>query len=402
MKIYHVISSLAPHAGGPTSMLLGLAKAQAQSGNHVIIHTTNADLPKGVLDVSTNQPIDNDGYTIWYHALESPVAVCYSSHFAKLLKFEITQFDILHIHGLYRFPVTYAAWLARQNKIPYIISPHGALDPFLYKQSRFGKMAVPIKRLYERLFDIPNLNHASAVHFTSQIELERTQNLNILSPGIIVPNGLDWEEYRELPAKGIFRKRLHLEEKIPLVLFLGRINFKKGLDLLIPAFAKLKETIPLVHLAIVGPDNDGYIQNVVRWCTDFNILDAVTIVDALEKDEVKQAYVDADVFVLPSYTENFGNTVIEALACGCPVVISDQVAIWREIQDSGAGLIVPLDVEKIAIAMQQILENPRLAKEMSDKGKKLIHEKFTWKIIETLFQKHYEEIIVLNNLSRKI
>jgi glycosyltransferase involved in cell wall biosynthesis len=158
----------------------------------------------------------------------------------------------------------------------------------------------------------------------------------------------------------------------------------------------------LVHLAIVGPDNDGYIQNVVHWCTDFNILDAVTIVDALKKDEVKQAYMDADVFVLPSYTENFGNTVIEALACGCPVVISDQVAIWREIQDSGAGLIVPLDVEKIAIAMQQILENPRLAKEMSDKGKKLIHEKFTWKIIETLFQKHYEEIIVLNNLSRKI
>ena len=134
------------------------------------------------------------------------------------------------------------------------------------------------------------------------------------------------------PPRVTFASELRLNDQTPLVLFLGRINFKKGLDLLVPAFGRVVQKHPDARLAVVGPDNEGYGLKVRRWCEEQGIQDKVFFVDHLGFEKVKEAYVDADVFVLPSYTENFGLTVVEAMACGTPVVISDQVNIWREFR----------------------------------------------------------------------
>lgn len=386
MKILHVIITMSPRIGGPSTVLKSLVNEQARVGHKVIVCTTNQDYPTGQMDVRTGATIMDDNVTIWYHKVQLS-SLCFSIPLASWLKRSITAFDIVHIHGIYRFPTTYGAWCARRAGVPYIIRPHGSLDPFLFRQSRFGKWALPLKRFYERLFDLPNLNHASAIHYTAKEEMERADFLELRAPAVIIPNGIDWQQYAQLPQSEGFRQRIGLGSQTPLVLFLGRINFKKGLDLLVSSFARVLEKVPEARLAIVGPDNEGYGSKVRQWCREQDIADKVYFVDHLGLEEVKQAYVDAEVFVLPSYTENFGMTVVEAMACGCPVVISDQVNIWREVEEEGAGLVVGLDPAQIANAICWVLEDKDAAREMGLRGRVAAEKRYSWpRIVEKLTQ----------------
>ena len=164
MRILHVIQNMSPRHGGPVTVLKALARAQALAGLDVTLCTTNEDCPVGKLDVPNHAPVIEDGVIIWYHRVNF-FPLVFSITLAKWLKREIAGFDIVHIHGLYRFPSTYAAWCARKGRVPYLIMPHGSLDPFLYKQSRYSLL---LKRIYERLFDIPNLSHAAAIHYTAE------------------------------------------------------------------------------------------------------------------------------------------------------------------------------------------------------------------------------------------
>lgn len=395
MKILHVIIAMSPRIGGPSAVLKSLAHEQVDAGHQVTVCTTNQDYPIGQMDVHTGSPVLNDNFSIWYHKAQfTPLS--FSISLALWLKRSITTFDIVHIHGIYRFPTTYGAWCARRAGVPYIIRPHGSLDPFLFRQSRFGKMALPLKRMYERLFDIPNLNHASAIHYTAQEEEKRAAFLGLRARAVVIPNGIEWEFYANLPGRGSFRRRIGLGEQSPLLLFLGRINFKKGLDLLVPSFALVLEKVPKARLAIVGPDNEGYGAKVRQWCREQGIADKVVFVDHLGPGEVKQAYVDADVFVLPSYTENFGMTVVEAMACGCPVVISDQVNIWREIKEEGAGLVTGMHPLEIAEAICKVIADRSAKKEMGRRGRMAAQKLYAWpRIVEQLTQV-YQKLIEEN------
>jgi len=247
VKVLHVIQNLAPRYGGPVSVLKDLAKAQKYSGLDVTVYTTNMDYPRGVYcEPGIQVTEDLSGLPIIYHKVDFPT-LSFSRSFAKCIKKTINNYDIIHIHGLYRFPLTYAAYQARIQKVPYIICPHGSLDPFLYKRSTSG--SVFIKRIYEKIFDFPNLNHAAAIHFTAEEERKRTSSLGLLAPSFIVPNGLNWKNYKILPKRGIFRNALGLKNET-IVLFLGRLHVKKGLDLLIPAFNKYIVSIPELCLLL--------------------------------------------------------------------------------------------------------------------------------------------------------
>ena len=374
------------------TVLRGLAYEQARTGHRVVVVTIHQDsMPLATVSKDHDKFCAAGVEIKSFKAYWSPVL--FSPGLGTWLRQTISSFDIVHIHGLYRFPVTYAAWLARKTGIPYIIRPLGSLDPFLYRQSRFGKMALPLKRIYERLFDIPNLNHASAIHYTAKEEMERTAFLKLCAPAVIIPNGIDWQQYAVLPQRGGFRGRIGLEEQTPLVLFLGRINFVKGLDLVVPGFAYVIEKFPDARLAIVGPDNEGYGSKVRQWCHDYGVMEKVYFVDHLGPEEVKQAYVDADVFVLSSYTENFGMTVAETMACGCPVVISDQVNIWREVQEEGAGLVVGLDPPKIANTICRVLSDKEAAGEMGKRCRMAAEKRYSWPRIVDQMTQMYREVI---------
>ena len=314
----------------------------------------------------------------------------FSPQLAHWLRHSLRRFDIVHIHGLYRFPPTYAAWQARRQGMPFIIRPHGALDPYLYARSSTGRLG--FKRLYERWFDLPNLHAADAIHYTADEERERAAFLKLRAPSFVAPNGVDWDRYRELPARGAFRARWGLDEA-PMVLFLGRLHFKKGLDLLIPAFDALRRRVPDAQLVIAGPENDAYGEQVRGWVRERGLDAAVRFVGPLRGADVVQAYVDADVFVLPSYTENFGMTVVESLACELPVVISDQVNIHAEISGAGAGLVTRCDAGEVAQALETLLVDAGRRRAMGEAGRRLVQARFTWPAIVGALTTEYERVI---------
>ncbi|MCP4934412.1 MAG: glycosyltransferase, partial [bacterium] len=332
------------------------------------------------------------GAKIHYFPVQN-VSLLYSIPLMQYLKRHCADFDILHIHGLYRFPPTYAAYVARKQGIPYIIRPHGSLDPYLYKRSTRG--SVLLKRFYERIFDLPNLNAASAIHFTTEEERKRVAFLGLRAPSFVIPNGLDWSHFECLPARGGFRTELGLGNE-PLVLFLGRLHPVKGLDILVPAFAQVHQYYPEAKLVLVGPDNDNYGEKVKAWVDEHRLKESTFFVDTLDGAEVLDAYVDADVFALPSYTENFGMTVVEAMACKLPVVISDQVKIYNEVVESGGGLVTHCDVDKVAKAIIELLGDSVRRKTMGSAGRSYVEAHFTWPSIVQGLMREYEVIIARN------
>lgn len=397
MRILHVIPTLAPSSGGPTYVLRDLTAAQVDRGHEVTICTTDRGNPvQERLPASHFRSMAPTGVQIrTFPVVFAPLLL--STAAGRWLAESISGFDIVHIHGLYRFPPTYAAWQARRKGVPFLIRPHGNLDPYLHGRSTTGQLR--LKRLYERWFDLPNLHSASAIHYTAEEERERASFLNLRAPSFVVPNGLDWSQYDALPTRGALRARLGLGEA-PLVLFLGRLHFKKGLDLLIPAFDALRQRVPSVQLVIAGPENDDYGKQVRGWVRERALDAAVHFVGPLQGPEVVEAYVDADVFALPSYTENFGMTVAEAMACALPVVISDQVNIHAEITGAGAGLVTRCDADEVTEALETLLNDANRRKTMGEAGRRLVQARFTWPVIVDALTVEYERVIARHHADK--
>lgn len=389
MKILHVLETLSPRYGGPVSVMLALVDAQQHLGHEISVVTTNADYPSGTYRAQGWDTLADGTVPVLYGAVQfSPLR--FSREVAAYLRRTLAEFDIVHIHGLYRFPQTYAAWQARRQGVPYIIRPHGSIDPYLYSKSSAG--SVRLKRLYERWFDLPNLHAAGAIHYTAEEERERAAFLGLRAPSFVVPNGLDWVRYQKLPARGALRARWGLGEA-PLVLFLGRLHFGKGLDLLIPAFDTLRRRVPDAQLVIVGPENDDYGQKVRGWVRERGLESAVHFVGLLQGADVVHAYVDADVFALPSYTENFGMTVAEAMACALPVVISDQVNIHAEVSGAGAGLVTRCDADETATALETLLRDPARRRAMGEAGRRLVQARYSWPSVVEALTREYQAVI---------
>lgn len=356
-------------------MCLDLCAALAAEGEDVTVFTTSTDFPRGTLDVPLMRPVAKDGYTIYYYPVSfRPYLFSYS--FFRGLDRRIEEFDIIHIHGLYRFPQAIAAYLARKRQIPYIVRPHGSLDPFLYHNKRHRRM----KRLYERIIEFPSLNRATAIHYTTQEEQELVRELGLQVPGVLLPNGIHTKRFDLDGPRGVFRRQHGLESK-KVILFFGRINFKKGLDILVDAFALLAAEMDDVHLVIAGPDNESYGKKVKRWLREKGVQDKVVFTGMLVDAEAQSVLRDADVFVLPSYSENFGNSVVEAMAMELPVVISDRVNIWREVDEANAGLIIGCNVDDLRRALQVLLQDKRKRRTMGENGRKLTETTFDWKSI---------------------
>ncbi len=389
MRILHVQETLSQRFGGPTRVMEDLVKAQAAAGHDVVVVTTNEEFPRGTYREPGWDTMPDGKVPVFYGAVEF-TPLLFSRSLTTYLWRNISDFDIVVVHGAYRYPLTLACFLAKRRGIPYVVMPHGSLDPYLHGKSTMGQLRM--KRLYERLFAMPALQAANAIHFTAEDERERASFLNLRAPSFVVPNGLDWDPYSTLPPRGEMRRRWGLGDA-PIVLFLGRLHVKKGLDLLIPAFDKVRRSEPDAQLVIAGPDNYDYGKTVRGWVTERGLDPVTHFVGVLHGPDVVQAFVDADVFSLPSYTENFGMAVAEAMACRCPVVISDQVNIHAAIAEAGAGIVTHTDIEETAAALQALLRNADRRRAMGDAGRRLVEECFVWSAIVDRLTEEYQAAI---------
>ncbi len=386
MKILHVIAALAPRYGGPSKACLELCRELARRGEQVAIYTTNID-GDGQLDVPLDRPQWKDGIEIRYFPVQTPRYYKFSLPLARALKASIAHYDIVHIHSLYLFPSTVAAHYCRRYRVPYLIRPHGTLDPYLFRRHRGRKW------IYERLFERKNLNEAAAIHFTSLEEKELTRPLRIKAPGVVVPIGVDLQDYEAATPTGAFRVAQPETQGKKIILFLGRLNFKKGLDLLAKAFGQIGRRREDVQLILAGPDGDGYGAQIRQWLKAERVLGQTTFTGMLLGSQKMSAFRDADVFVLPSYTENFGIAVVEAMASGLPVVISNKINIWREVAEARAGLVVNCDVQEISSALLTLLVDPMRGKEMGKRGRRLVEKRFTWETVGEQMVQVYRQIL---------
>ncbi len=369
-------------------MLPQLAKAQAAAGHDVVVATTNADVPVGTYHEPGWDLIQGSRVKVLYAPVQfHPLKI--SLNLARYLWTAVPSFDVVHIHGVYRFPTTVAAYLCRWYKVPYLIRPHGTLDPYASNRSAAGR--IWMKSLYRRWFVIPNLNAAAAIHYTAERERERAAFLRLRAPSFVVPNGLDLDVWQSRPQRGRLREAWGIGDA-PLVLFLGRIDEIKGLDLLVHAFDAVRQAEPSARLVIAGPDNDGYGREVRRWVSELGLDKYVHIVGPLDGVDVQQAFVDADVFALISRTENFGVAVVEAMACGLPVVISDQVGIHPDVSRNGAGLVTNCDSAEAADALLMLLKDPKRRRAMGQVGRELVEQSYSWSAIVEALNSRYEEL----------
>ncbi len=358
----------------------------ASLAHAVSIYTTNQDGPTE-LNVPTNQPVFKDGVEIRYFPVQHPRFWGFSMLLGRALRKAIREYDIVHVHSLYVFHNVVAAHYCRKYNVPYLIRPHGTLDPFIYKRHRLRKS------LMELLFERRNIKHAAAIHFTTEDEKILAAPYIFHTPGIVLPLGLELSEYESVLERGTFRSQYPETIGKKIILFFGRLNFKKGLDILVKAFGEVAKKRDDVYLVLAGPDNEGYGEKVRYWLNCEGVLDRATFTGMLTGKDKLSVLRDADVFVLPSYTENFGISVIEAMACGVPVVISDKVNIFREVAASGAGRVAPCDADRFAEMILDLLGNPEAAKQMGEKGKALVKERYQWSKVAVAMEDAYRGIL---------
>lgn len=355
-RVVHVIDSLDPARGGPTTVACKLAGAQVDRGIDVGIVATAT--PAG--------PLGDSNPHVHSVRPPAPVAALLGVGCPADLSRLVRAADIVHLHGVWDPVLLAAARCARRAGVPYVVTPHGMLHPWSLAQSRWKKrvaLFVGVRRVLDR---------AAAVHALNADEAAAVGRLGLRSPVRVIPNGLALADadapVGPPPVPGLDGR--------PYVLFLGRLHFKKGLDYLADSFAGLSGRHPGVRLVVAGPD-DGGRGPFERRVAALGVGDRVHVVGPLYGPDKWAVLARAAVFCLPSRQEGFSVAILEALARRVPVVISD-TCYFPEVAAAGAGLVVPLETDKLTAALDTVLSNPAAAAAMGTAGRRLVANWYTW------------------------
>lgn len=385
MKVLHVIPSVGPLRGGPSFVVRTLTSALAARGVCVHLATTNDNGPE-LLDVPLGVPLEENGVTCWYFPRQTRFYI-YSRPFRRWLGEHLRDYDLVHIHALFSYCSNAAALLAARQGIPYIVRPLGVLNEWGMRNRRPW-----LKKLSVRFVESRVLANAAFVHYTSEQERLEAAALGLPHRSLIIPNPAELPSEIPRDLAGCFRSQHPRFAERKLVLFLSRIDRKKGLDLLLLAFAQLKLREPMAALVIAGEGDAGIVNRLQTEAQRLGISGDILWAGFLTGVDKTAAFADADVFVLPSYSENFGVAVIEAMTHGTPVVVSDQVAIHHEIRQARAGVVVPCQAGKLASALAWLLEHPETRLEMAKNGKRLVAERFTVEAVATKIIAAYSNV----------
>jgi glycosyltransferase involved in cell wall biosynthesis len=369
VKVLHVIPSVGPLHGGPSLVTRVLARGLSDRGIETDVVCTDDNFGSRIR-VPLNKPVRQDGATFRYFARQLKFYTC-SLPLARWLWQHIPDYDVIHIHALFSWSSTVAAVTSRIKGRPYIVRPLGVLSRWGMKNRR------PLfKRLSFRLCETRILRGAYAVQFTSELERREAEDLKVDCSVAMIPNPVDLVD---APAASIgrFRSRYPGTEAKILFLFLSRIDPKKGLELLLEAFARVRAENPETALAIAGDGNPEYVASLHSKAAQLGLQNAIVWTGFVQGQAKHEAVADSDIFVLPSYSENFAVSVVEAMGAGLPVVISDQVGISPEIRAAGAGIVTACRVESLAAAMLTLARDSGLRKEMALRGRKLARDRFS-------------------------
>ncbi len=385
MKILIVIPFVGPIYGGLPKAVIELAQAVGNLGLSIDIVTTNANGANN-LDVPLYTWISEKSYRIKYFSYKNLLNYQISLSLTQWLFQHITDYDLVHTNALFSCPILPAYWACYRHQIPYIITPHGMLEPWALSYKAWKK------RLYYPLFEKPALQRASAIQMLASTEAENIRHLDLKAPIVIVSNGIRIQDFKTLPNPELFYQNFPLTANKKLILFLGRIDSKKGLDLLAVAFAKVHSQFPETHLIVAGPDNTDFLPTAQNYFAEAGCLDAVNFTGMLTGSIKYAALAAASIYVAPSYSEGFSLSVLEGMASGLPCIITT-ACNFPEAALAKAAYIININADELADALIQYLEHPQQAKEMGVRARELVFEKYTWDVIATQMIQVYTTIL---------
>lgn len=362
MRILKIVQAYFPFQdrGGPVFKVRALARGLAKRGHEVTVLTADLGFGKqNGFNLETEPSrwgwtAKEDGVnTIYLSSAGKYRGLTFNPRVVAFSKSSIQQFDVAHFYGLYDLLGPAVSYFCRRNSVPYVIEPMGMYRPIV--------RSFRLKRIYHNLLGGRFIGGARCLVATSEPEKQDLLEGGVDAARITIRrNGA--EVPSTLPPRGAFRREYGIEADAKLILFLGRLISKKSPDMLLEAFAKWRESLghdQNAVLVLAGPEEgDGFLPTLKSAADRLKLKGRVLFTGPLYDDAKWSAYQDADVFVLPSQNENFGNTAGEAAACGTAVIVTDRCGIAPFV--GAAGAVIPHDVTALEVALRTMLNDPQL------------------------------------------
>lgn len=387
IRVLHVIPSIATEEGGPSVAIRGIARALQAAGVEITIATT-ADGGRGKqIGTLLGTRVDAECaklFSFRRDLLPYKVSIglgCWLFENAR-------SFDVLHLHALFSFSSTIAAYAARRANVPYVVRPLGVLNRWgLKNRRRFPK------RLSLRTIELRLIRHAAAMHYTSTAERAEACEVDPCvgrTYSAVIPLPIETEPKGEA---SLFGRTYTQARDRRIVLFLSRLNEKKAIELLLEAFVEVHRKLPDTLLAIAGTGEPGYVKSLQRLSRKLGNLESVLWTGHLDCDLKAAAFAAAEVFVLPSSSENFGVAAAEALAQGVPAVLSEAVALSHEARAFDAAVVVEQTAEEISAGILGVLSDRERAEKLAANGRRLVTELYSPATVGGSLRRLYESIL---------
>lgn len=348
-------------------MAFELSKKLVEKGHEVTVYTTDAYDAHSRLKDYVNPEIITGIEIFRFENVSNSLAqknIPFAPKMALAIRKNICSFDIVHLHEYRTLQAVFAHNYAVKHKVPYVLQAHGTVLPFFQKQN--------LKKFYDTFFGNGILRDASRFIALSNLESGQYKLMGVNPIKIeVAPNGIDLNEFADLPKKGEFRREHSIPMSENLILFLGRIHAIKGIDLLLDTFGDLIKDLDEVTLILIGPNN-GYLSHVEHRIQQLDILEKVLMIGPIYGREKLKAFIDADVFVLPSIHDAFPMTILEAFACGTPVITTESCGIADIISNNHAGLVSRYDKTELKDCITKIISCDELKANLSINGKRLV------------------------------
>jgi glycosyltransferase involved in cell wall biosynthesis len=381
LRVLHVVPAYYPAVryGGPIRSVQALCASLARRGHRVSVYTTNMDGDQDS-DVPLDRPVDLDGVLIHYFSVPALRRLFWSPGLARRLRKSVCQFDLVHLHSIFLWPTYAAARAAKRAGVPYLMSPRGMLvGDVIRRKSRFVKSA------WIEWVERRSLAEAARLHVTAEIEADEAKSMGLKLPEVVcVPNGVSWPSTYQALGAGPLGALPR-----PYALFLSRINRKKGLDRLIRAW----KWVPQLALIIAGNDDENYLPELKRLAGSEGVADRLQFVGAVSDEHKWALYESAEMFILPSYSENFGNVVAEAMAMACPVVITPEVGLAKLVSEVGAGVVTHGEPRVLAQAITELHHDEVRRKRLGVAGRRAAVEHLSWDGVAAQMEIEYYRIL---------
>jgi len=367
VRVVQVVPQIGFEASGPSYSVRALCEAISEQGVEVALHVLQQGQIPAVRGVQT------ETHEIWPHPIRRMGP---SPSMRRALAQAARQSDILHSHGLWMFPNVYPAWAVRGTDCRLVLSPRGTLAPAALARSPF------VKRVFWTL-QREVISRAACLHATSNNEYDQIRAFGVRAPVAVIPNGID------LPGK---IDNVRIEGGRQRMLFLGRLHPIKGIDLLLQAWRQVQGRFDNWELRLVGPDEGGYGERMKRLAAELGA-ERVSFGGPAFGAQKWAEYAASDLFVLPTHTENFGMSVVEALAAGVPVIVT-KGAPWSELPKQGCGWWIDIGTEPLVECLDNVLRIPKTTlAEMGGRGREWVRERYGWARIGKMMVETYQWIL---------